>query len=543
MKTIAAIEVDLERSPLGTRSRLATELAGRPVLRRTIERIRRAQRLASIFVVTPVTQQNRVAELIAGLDIPMETHAAGAPAWRGLVRSARKWAIDAWRGGVGSLCAFDEHTHPGILAALGRREGADAVASIPAAAILFDPQLLDEMIVHFEGESEDTRIVFCQAPPGLSALLARPSILEELHQVGHPLGALMNYVPDRPQFDLTSRSCCHLVPSILSETSQRFLADTQRGIDMLAEILGEHDEQTLNAVRLCELDAVRKAGHVDRLPREVEIELTTEDQQPQTTLRPRGQRVPPRGPIDVSLVGWIASQVAQYDDALLFLGGFGEPLLHPDLRGVLAACRQAGVFGLALRTNGLALDEAMIDLMSEFAVDTVIVTVDAYLPETYRALNGTDGLEIVVPNIDAMVARSRQRRDCPLIVPEMAKIRQTLPEQEAFFDHWFRRAGWANVVTPSHYAGQMPNQAVVNTAPPQRGRCGRLWSRMMVLADGTVVTCDQDFAARQPVGNARDQSLQEIWTGPAPTDLREAHTQSELTHLPLCPHCDEWHRT
>ena len=42
MKVAAVIQADLIETPLGTRSRLADELAGAPVLRRTVERISRS---------------------------------------------------------------------------------------------------------------------------------------------------------------------------------------------------------------------------------------------------------------------------------------------------------------------------------------------------------------------------------------------------------------------------------------------------------------------------------------------------------------------
>ena len=44
MKVIAALQVDLETTPIGTRSRLADDIGGTPILRRTVERIRRAVR-------------------------------------------------------------------------------------------------------------------------------------------------------------------------------------------------------------------------------------------------------------------------------------------------------------------------------------------------------------------------------------------------------------------------------------------------------------------------------------------------------------------
>jgi hypothetical protein len=543
MKVIAAIEADTDQSPLGTASRLGDDLAGCAVLRRTVQRVQRCHRLASVHVITRPDQQHRVAGLLNGLDASIETHAHGPPPWQDRVRRARKWSLASWRGGIGGLHAFDESIHAGVLAALGQREQADAIASIHAAAPLIDPDLLDAMVEHLGSIGEDYRVVFCQAPPGLSALLARPAFLDDLYRAGQPPGLAFAYLPDKPQLDFTSRPCCYGVPNTVVQTTTRALADTDRGMALLAELLDNENEDSLTAEQTCILIADRRRDHVDRLPNEVELELTTDDQLSETVLRPRGSHVPTRGPIPVHLVSRIAEELAQYDDSLLVLGGFGEPLMHPTLPEILAACRKAGIFGLAVRTNGLAMQDGMIDLLIEHNVDVVNVTIDAHSPETYRTLHNTDAFDRVVANIEALRDRIIERR-CggPLIVPEMAKLRITLPEQEAFFDDWIRRVGWANVVSPSHYAGHLPDQSVMKMAPPQRMRCGRLWSRLMILADGTAVTCDQDVAARQPVGQIAAEAIEAIWTGPTLDAIRSAHQADELADLPLCPACDEWHR-
>jgi len=69
-----------------------------------------------------------------------------------------------------------------------------------------------------------------------------------------------------------------------------------------------------------------------------------------------------------------------------------------------------------------------------------------------------------------------------------------------------------------------------------------LITRCMVLADGSVAACDQDFAGKQVVGNVNDASLSAIWAGSAYGELRDAHAAGTLDDLPLCPRCDEWHR-
>jgi len=543
MKAIAAIQVDLRTPPLGTSIRPDRPLAGVPILRRTIERLRRSRKIASIHVLSSLDQRDEVAALVQGLPVVVEAHAGGRPMWHNRVRHARKWALDAWRGGVGGLCWWDEDLHAGALAALGRREAADAVASVPAAAAVIDPLLIDGMIDHFDRLAEDTRMVFSQAPPGLAPFLARPDILEDLHQAGQPAGALLTYMPDNPQMDLTTRPCCYVVSNLMVTTPVRLLADTQRSVSLLTELLTAKQADQLDAEGICRFVTDRWAGRPESLPRETEIELTTDDQLPETKLRPRGRRVPRRGPLVLETARSLAAELGHCDDSLVVLGGFGEPLLHPDLSGVLDALRESRVFGIAVRTNGIGLNEKTIDILIDHDVVVLNVTIDTHSVATYRALNGADHFEQVTANIQAALARCAERKSAgPLIVPEMAKIRATMPEQEAFFDHWIRKAGWANIIGPPHCAQQIPEVEGPRIAPPHRSSCSRLWSRVVVLADGVVVTCDQDFAARQVIGRIPDDSLAAIWNGEPINHIRNAHRSDRLENLALCPHCDEWHR-
>ena len=169
MKITGVIAVDMERSPIGTRSRLADDLLGRPVLRRTVERVARTETLADLYVLCPANQAAKVRPLLEGLDVKLETHDVGPAPYHALVRASRVWGLSGWRGGVGSLCVFDEDFHAPLLDALAKRTGADALVSIPAAAPVIDAEMLDAMTRHHQENHEAARLTFVQALPGLAA--------------------------------------------------------------------------------------------------------------------------------------------------------------------------------------------------------------------------------------------------------------------------------------------------------------------------------------------------------------------------------------
>jgi sulfatase maturation enzyme AslB (radical SAM superfamily) len=544
MKTIAAIEVDFERGPLGTRSRLRDDLLGETVLRRTLQRVLESRRLAGVHLIVDVSQEHIAREAIAGLAVRLETHSAGQPPWQAYVASARKWALDAWRGGIGGVTVFDEAFNPWVLEFLARREGADALASIPAGAALIDPKLLDDMIAHFEKVREEVRMVFTQSPPGLSGVIYSSALLANMAKAVQPPGRVMAYKPSEPHRDMVMQPCYYSVEAPVAHATGRLIVDTaeafRRAESILQKGVGGNGQPTAGEIA----EFLRQEKHsVSSLPGEVEIELTTEDSLPHTTLRPRGEAVGRRGPIDEGLFGRLVDELATRDDVRVVLGGFGDPLLHPNWPALVRRCRTAGVFGLAVRTPAVHLDEAAIEVLIENHVDILNVLLDATTAETYAKVHGADHFDRVLANLERLqAAYQRTKQPLPLLVCEMAKTHETMDEMEAFYDHWISKTGAAVITGPSAHAGRWPDRAVMRMAPPARFVCGRVFGRAMVLADGRVTACDQDFRGEHAIGSLANSSLSQLWTGDAMRAVREAELTGAHNGTPLCPDCEEWHR-
>lgn len=539
MTAIGIIMVDLERSALGTRSRLSHMLAGVPVLRRTLERAARATRIEQLFMVAPAPQAGAVADLTAGLQVTLETYSGQPPAYRELVTTGRMWALDGWRGGIGGLCAFDEDVHVPAAAALAVREQADVVVSIPAAAAMIDPCLIDALIDHYKKEGHVFRMAFTQSPPGLAPVVLARSLLEELAPTGHPPGAVLTYKPGKPIPDLTGREACYRGATEIIEGGGRLLADTRRSFDRLGRLIDAIgvDADALAASRwLRDVDSMQVAA----CPTEIEIELTTVDPWGGgSVLRPGSKDVPKRGFMDLNVIQKAIEMCAAWDDVRVVLGGFGEPLAHPGFGEVVRRLRAAGVAGIAVRTSGLIRCEEIDAALFDTPVDVLEVTIDAVTGERYQRVHGVDGFDTAMSNCGEWLRRRHdERRVRPNIVPSMVKAKETLSEMEAFYDGWVERHGVALLTGYSHRAGQLPDRSVINMAPPQRTTCRRTLSRMLVLADGCVTTCDQDFAGKQVIGDLREGSLQSIWQSEALTRIRE----NDLSKTVLCRGCAEWHR-
>lgn len=568
MKLITTIQSDLEVTPLGTNSRLAESLHGTPILRRTIERVTATQGVERIFVLCPAAQLDFTTALLEGTSATIRPHHAGSPPWGALVQTARKWSLDGWRGGIGGATCFDEFVDCRLLNGLLRAEPADAVLCAPAAAPLLDPGLASRMIEHHAGTGDDSRLTFTTAPPGLAGIILDASLIHELAEKNIPIGWVFSYKPDNPQKDLVFQPCCCDVPAELRHATGRLLADTRRSIERI-ERLSEPDDgeprreqaTTRHVGRWLEED---DRTHIEPMPREVEIELTTDDPYPDAVLHPRGSRVPARGPIDPVIVDQIARELARYDDSLIVLGGFGDPLRHPQFEPILAnlaaSQRECGSpYGLAVRTTAVDLTDAIIDAVITHEVDVLNVVLDAWTPELYAELHSpghaeTADLSAVLQRIDHFTQVREQRKSVkPILVPELTKARNNVHELDDFHDGWIRRAGSVCITGYSDRAGQCEDRSAMPVAPLPRTPCRRLRTRCLVLADGRVTLCDQDFRGLLCVGRIGEHSLQRLWRGEPeasaraafPVDyrrIRDAHAAGRFDVNALCAACTEWHR-
>jgi len=547
MKVIAAVCADFDQSFLGLPSRLNRELCGETVVRRTLKQLTRTAGLASIHLLVDASQERLARSAVGGLNVGIETHNAGRPPWSEYVAAGRKWSLDAWRGGLAGTTVYDEFAHPWLLESLARREAADAVVDVPAAAPLLSSRLLGDLIRHFETVRGQVRVALMQTAPGLSAIIYQPDMLADLAKSVQPPGRTMTYRPDDPHKDVIHQPCLCATDAVISHGWGRCVADTHTAIGRLERILAElrppNPETAADAVDVSKWLKVNQHRCFDAVPQEIEIEITTEDPLCDSLLRPRGAALRRRGEMDFGLYKRIVDELAACDDRLLVLGGHGDPLLHPLWPEFVRYTRNRGVLGIAVRTTGLGLSDEAIEALIEARVDALNILLDATTPETYRKVHRSDVFEAIIANIgrlgDVQQQRSRPR---PLIVCEMTKTADTMSEMEPFYDHWMRKTGSAVIVGPSHYAGQWPDRAVAQMAPPARFACGKVFHRATILSDGRLSLCDQDFRGSRAIGSLQNDSLAGLWRGSRLSGIREYHLNGSFESIPLCRDCAEWHR-
>ncbi len=434
------IYADLENAPLGQKSKLLDELAGKPVLRATSERICRTKNASNRIIFCQPKYSDKIRETISPLHIEVQSVSFELPKWWAGLQSARKWSSACWRGGLLGACSFDEDVVASVLDELLVRFDAEAALLVPAHSALIDPEILDNQIEYYAKHKDEMKLSFTQAPPGLSGIILAKELVSQLAKVARFAGQAIGYNPDSPKPDLINKSCnLELDPKIV-KTPVRFTCDTSRALRLADKIAQHTDIASASANEITKI-AKDHCSEFIRETNEIEIELYSGWPYP-GGLRGKSDKSP--GALDHSASLEKISELArEYDDIVVFIGGKGEPLNHPDLAEIVKEIKDAGAWGIGLQTTAVVETEAMQKL-AEMPLDVVNVLIDVPSRALYHQLMGIDAYEKVIGNIENLINTIRSgRQSTPLIIPEMIKTPDTMELMDNFFDGWIRKTGWA----------------------------------------------------------------------------------------------------
>lgn len=226
----------------------------------------------------------------------------------------------------------------------------------------------------------------------------------------------------------------------------------------------------------------------------------------------------------------------------LYLHLMGEPLLHPQLKEILAHGAALG-FKLMITTNGTLLEERGGLLLDSPAVEKVSISLHSFEgngregPEDYLArcltfARAAAGLgkrcALRLWNLDGADTRGANGQNGAILSaletafpgPWKEGHRGTTLAPNLFLE-WGERFEWPDLSAPE---GERPVF------------CYGLRDQVGVLWDGTVVPCCLDHEGDIPLGNLRLRTLEEILDSPRARELYDGFSRGEAAEE-LCRRC------
>lgn len=302
----------------------------------------------------------------------------------------------------------------------------------------------------------------------------------------------------------------------------------------------------------------------------------------------------PKGHLDfdryVRIIDGLAAERCAFDH--LILQWLGDPSLHPRLEEMVAYAgrRLAGLVGyLRFDTNAVRLDEDRMERLLRLRAPevplTIVFTLDATTPETYRRTKGKDGLEAAQRHIRRLLALRRKDASPSTIRVQVQFVVQPSNYWEAtdFLAYWseaFRCVGghaghgeilFKRLSVGGGAAGQAAADALYertmraadirpvvgdhlsvtvwedrpwqrDDAHAARTACPGLWYTPVVRQDGHLLMCCSDLRGELDLGSLDDAGFRALWDGPKARAARLAHLDGRFEGV--CAGCGgiNWYR-
>jgi len=221
------------------------------------------------------------------------------------------------------------------------------------------------------------------------------------------------------------------------------------------------------------------------------------------------------------------------------LGFIGEPLLDVFLFERIKMAKEAGIETVSIFTNAIALDEDKAVKLLSSGIDDIFVSIDAYSKERYRQMRSVGDYDEVVKNTKFLI----EQRNHLLFKKTKINIGMILLNKDDrknvqnFISQW-QDADNVHVREPHAWASRvdtLTNKKLIQCNLP----CYPLWVEMSVLSNGVVVPCCMDIEGQLAIGNAKEDSLLDIWfKSEKLKELRKKHLNKEGYNIPLCEKCD-----
>ncbi|KQC06462.1 MAG: hypothetical protein APR54_07205, partial [Candidatus Cloacimonas sp. SDB] len=229
----------------------------------------------------------------------------------------------------------------------------------------------------------------------------------------------------------------------------------------------------------------------------------------------------------------------------LHFGQIEEPLLHPKIFDFFKLSKKKGVPYIHLTTNGTLLDNNKIKLLSESGVDSVMFSLDAANPDTYKRIRGYDlfKVESYIKDFMKLTKKHHIKVTVSFILQEQASL-----ECNKFLEKWHGIG--VDSVTFYVLSEHDPDTGAVLKrnelySKGKRYPCASPWLQSVVFPEGEVSLCcktmvDVGWKGLIDVGSLKDQNFLDIWFGERYNQVRKELFNERFEDFSVCTDCQIW---
>lgn len=247
-------------------------------------------------------------------------------------------------------------------------------------------------------------------------------------------------------------------------------------------------------------------------------------------------RKPYMGIMDWDFFCRIVDEANEIGIGAVTLGSRGEPTLHPRYADMIEyVSKKENIFEVKTNTNATFLDTNKIHKLLESDIDTIVISADHYEKKTYEKLRKGANFEKILINVEQLhkIREKHYPKSKTKIRISGIDYYKNL-DKKKFYTFWKKYSDDVSVAPAIErwdtYKNDPKNDNI--TTP-----CSYIWDRMYIWWDGICNPCDSDYKSYLQFGDAKKNTIKEIWNSNRHKELIKIHTDGNRKKKTPCDRC------
>ncbi len=227
----------------------------------------------------------------------------------------------------------------------------------------------------------------------------------------------------------------------------------------------------------------------------------------------------------------------------LWIHHFGESTGHPDFRELVDHVSSKKNLGyIWLSTNGIRMDEAMIDFILRSKISFLNFSLQSISAEGYKRIAPTSPAETILANLNTLIRKKHVGEpEKPFFRLQIIEQQNTKDEVDLFLRTYYDKCDMISVNMLEHTHLAFNKEGAALRQHSEKKRCKRLSrSDFIINSEGTTTICDNAYNNQLDVGNIWHNTVYELWNGYRRKEILEMNHNGSLWSVPLCSECMDY---
>ncbi len=271
----------------------------------------------------------------------------------------------------------------------------------------------------------------------------------------------------------------------------------------------------------------------------------------------------PTGNMSLELFNKIIEEIGEYLFTIL-LWDWGEPFMNPDIYAMISYAKKYDIKVISSTNGHFFGNTENADKLIRSGIDTIIFAIDGISDSTYEVYRQGGSLKSALMGIENVARRKvALKLKTPLIVfrfivmdhneheiPGLKKLAKSTgadvlvlktlnaASQDPYFDSGTSNREDFTQYMPENmkYRRFKIDQGSLKDQRLKKNPCRNLWTCPTIHWNGTVTPCTYDPKDKYVLGDLRENTFKEIWSGPGYEKMRRKFRR-DWERIGLCTEC------